>query len=165
MVQEPTNFGVFSDGQTPIASGLNTGGWRTYIKFIVSIFKTVGTGWGNMPAALTEIFANEVLRETVDLTYVTQFRLIINVTTLGSVNAELGVQYSTDSGTNFNGLDNGTQDSNSTVTASLSATGHITTAWTDLASGARADILLRIMGENGDGVADPAVSTVEVQFR
>ena len=165
MVQQPNNFGEFSDGQTPIASGNNSGGWRTFTKFVISIISAGAQSFTNMPAALTELIATDIFRHTEDLTYCTQFRLQVGINVAGFAGSTLGIQYSLDGGTNWFGLDNGTADVISTVTLLLTSNGHIVTAWTDIATLGRADVLLRIVGIDGNGAVDPSFNTLEVQFR
>jgi hypothetical protein len=41
----------------------------------------------------------------------------------------------------------------------------VVSAWTNLATGAKGDIQVRIAGSGGDGVADPAYGTMKVKFR
>jgi hypothetical protein len=51
------------------------------------------------------------------------------------------------------------------VTVSLSAAGHVETAWTNLAAGAIADVFLTVLQNGGDAAADPALGHVSIQFR
>lgn len=123
------------------------------------------TAWTNKNVALQEFLNTNQRRLTVDLTNATQFRIIANVTTQGVSGSVTGIQYSTDGGTTFRGLDNGTANTNSTVTLSDLGTGSKVTAWTNLAAGAKADVLLRITGSGGDGAADPAFSNISIQIK
>jgi len=84
--------------------------------------------------------------------------------TLG-LEANLGIQFSLDSGSNWFGLDNGTADVISAVTLLIGTTGDKLSAWTNLAIAAQADVLLRIIGIDGDGAIDPVLLNIEVQFR
>lgn len=160
--------GDVQDGQTPIGRDLSTGSplWRTYTKF-KGMFLTdpQGIEFNNQPAVLTELFGNPNTRLSEDLTYCTQFRLLTQVTTVGLAGSNLGIQYSLDGGTNWFGLDNGTADVISTVVNLLTSTGHIISGWTDIDSLGRVDVLLRIVGLDGNGVVDPAFTRIEVQFR
>lgn len=70
-------------------------------------------------------------------------------------NPRIYFQYSTD-GVNWIGGGNG---------ISLSSTGAKETDWIDLPSGAIGDIYIRVAQNGGDGVADPAVGLVSIQFR
>jgi hypothetical protein len=51
------------------------------------------------------------------------------------------------------------------VSCSLTSTGVVSSAWLPLVAGAKADVFLAVLQDGGDGVADPAVGAVTVQFR
>lgn len=138
-----------------------------YAPLIPQEFTFIGaiTAWTNKNVALQEFLNTNQRRLTLDLTNATQFRIIMNVTTQGVSGSVTGVQYSTDSGTTFRGLDNGNSGSNSTVTLSDLGTGSKVTSWTNLAAGAKADVILRIAGSGGDGAADPAFSNISIQLK
>jgi hypothetical protein len=121
--------------------------------------------WSNQPSALTELIGTTRYRNQVDLTPYEQFRIVWYVSTAGTAGSVIGVQYSDDGGTTWRGLDNGTSGSNSSVTVSTASTGLVVSAWTNLATGAKGDIQVRIAGSGGDGVADPAYGTMKVKFR
>jgi hypothetical protein len=131
-----------------------------------AIFSGAAATWSNMPLALTEIFGSTIRRRIKDLRGYTQWRLAVDINTGAISTAVLGVQYSLDSGSTFNGLDNGTAATLSTVTANIENSGTLTSAWATLNTAARvADVLLRIAGEGGDGATDPSISTIAVEFR
>ena len=125
--------------------------------------------WTNQPAALTELLGNTIRRCAVDLTNVTQYRLVVKVTTLNAENlAKLGVQYSLDNGSNWFGLDNGTADTISTLTASITgATGFNTHAFANITALAKVEVELRVVGlvSGGSGTGDPAFEKIEIQFK
>lgn len=125
--------------------------------------------WTNQPAALTELFGATEDRSQVDLTNVTQYRLVTNLLVLNAENlARLGVQYSLDSGANWFGLDNGTADVISTVFSDITtATGFNTHAFTNIATAAKADVLIRVVGlvSGGSGTGDPDFAKIEIQFK
>lgn len=119
--------------------------------------------WTNMPAALGEYPSSLTAgfaRAKTDLSGATQARLVAQLSVAGSTNAELRGQYSTDNGSNWLYLDGSTGP-----LVNLSATGMRTGAWVNLAAGAKADVLLRIVGINGDGVVDPAFAMVQLQVK
>ena len=139
-------------------------------KNFINVITMDGGIWTNQPAALTEFLGNAELRVAVDLTNVTQYRLMINLVTtnVDNASAELGVQYSTDSGSNWFGLDNGTADTISTVNVDINAaTGFITMAFTDIVTAGKADVLIRVVGlvSGGAGTGDPDFVKVEIQFK
>ena len=83
-------------------------------------------------------------------------------------NAKLGVQYSTDGGSNWFGLDNGTADTISTLTASTTgSTGFNSHAWATITANGKADVLLRVVGlvSGGAGTGDPDFAGIQIQFR
>jgi len=121
--------------------------------------------WRDMEAGLDEFDENIFHRTKINLIDLLQWRLVHYSEQAGSVNCVLGVQYSTDGGTNWWGLDNGVADSLSTSTNSCDAVGHFVSGWTDLDATAQADVWLRLAGEGGDGAADPRFGNIEVQFR
>ena len=115
----------------------------------------------NLPAALAEYPGNTSKRRTKDLGYFTQFRMSVNIGTVGSAGSIVGLQYSLDGGTNWNGLDNGTAAANSTLTQAIDAVGLFVTAYTNIIAAARVNnCLLRIASSGGDGVADPSISFI-----
>jgi len=155
-----TNF-LRADGTWAAPSG--GGGGTIPVSYT---FVGGATTWTNKPSALTELIGNVNRRQTIDLTNATQFRIILDVQTAGvNSSSVIGVQYSTDGGTTWNGLDNGTAGSNSTVTLADNPTGSKVSAWTNLAASAKADVLVRIAGSGGDGVADPVYNIIAVQFK
>lgn len=118
----------------------------------------------NMGAGLAEL--GGFRRRTVDLQNYTEFRFHTGIQTAGAAGAVLGVQFSVNAGTNWAGLDNGTDATLSTVTNVLTNTGSLVTAWAAIAAAAKvADCLLRIAGSGGDGAADPVISVLSVEFR
>ena len=90
----------------------------------------------------------------------TSSRIIVNVATLGATSAQLRAQYSTDLAT-WNYLD----ASNGPASGVINTTGLKVSAYSALVAGAKADVYLRIVGTDGDGVADPAFGQIEVQFK
>lgn len=123
------------------------------------------TAWTNKNSALQEFLNTTTRRLTIDMTNATQFRIVVDINVAGSTGSVTGVQYSTDGGTTWNGLDNGSAGSNSTVTISDVGTGSKISSWTNLAAGAKADVLVRIAGSGGDGVADPNYSSIALQLK
>jgi len=126
-----------------------------------------GLGWASKPAALTPFRAQSNHDwNQIDLFTFREWRIVtVIISTTTPAGSEIGIQYSTDGGTNWNGLDNGTASVNSTVTAADNVTGLIVTSWTALAPGAMADVVLRCVGENGDGATDVTYGHTQVQFR
>jgi len=117
--------------------------------------------WTSMPAALTEFNANTQGRIKSDLTSATQARIVVKtMSTPGSAGSELRAQYSTDE-SSWNYLDGATGPS----TAITAANTTLVSGWVNLVSGAKADVFLRIVGINGDGVTSPSFGSINVQVR
>ena len=122
--------------------------------------------WSNMGAALADFNDNPIWRTMRDLTDMTEWRYIsVSANSLGTATCETGAQFSIDGGNNWLGLDNGIADSISTATNPCDISGFYVTAWTDLNSTAQTDVWLRVVGQGGNGIADPDFGTVEIQFR
>lgn len=120
----------------------------------------------DMPAATQELGNTTRYRTKLDLTHFSEFRVTARVMTAGVAGGRLGVHYSTDEST-WVWLDG-------TASASAPAAGYVgmasalateVSAWTSLASGAKADVFIRPATNGGDGVADPAFGLVTVQVR
>lgn len=100
-----------------------------------------------------------------DLTNYTQYRLVARVVT-GSASANtprLYAQFHTSFSTTAS--DYSPLGDSGDVNASLTNAGLVATAWTNLASAAKADVFLTVMQNGGDGTADPAVGPVMIQFK
>ncbi len=111
----------------------------------------------DMPAALAERIPEA--RHRVDLTNANQVRMTARVRVVGSANAEIRMQWSADE-TNwfyFDGVDG--------PKINISTLGSKTSLWVNLVAGAKADVLIRFVTINGDGVADPVVSTINLQAK
>jgi hypothetical protein len=120
--------------------------------------------WTNMPLALT--FWNGSHRHIikVDLINYTQCRLVVNKqTTAGAAASKLILRYRTVFSTTVGDY----SDIGSTeVSVAVNTTNNIlTTNWIDLATGAKADIFLSLVGSGGDGILDPAFGQIFAQFR
>lgn len=129
---------------------------------IAVTFVAQGTvaSWGNQPAAETEFLGATRHRIKMDLTNYTQARLIVNVATAGAATpAKIRAQYSTDE-TTWYYLDNASEPS-----VNIDTTGTKVSNWIGLAAGAKADVFLRIVGIDGDGVADPQFGLISLQFK
>ena len=147
------------------------GAWKNCLGFNANLTLYGGNGngasaqWTNMPAGLTEIFTPTdvsvpVSRLLYDLTDASQVRFQVSNTVAGSASAEIRIQYSTDQST-WNYLDNG----NTGLGQNISTTGLHTSSWSNIASGAKGDVYLRIVGINGNATADPLFGLIQVQAR
>lgn len=99
-------------------------------------------------------------RSWVDLSEANQFRVIANINATGAAQAACRVQSSTDNGLNWQDLGEPNQG-----TISLSQSGTIKSDWVSLASGAKAESLLRVACEGGNNNTAPAIGSVKLQAR
>lgn len=111
----------------------------------------------NIASALTEV--NTAYRTKYDLSKCGACRVTTYVKTVGSASAEVRVQYSLDEST-WNYLDGLTGPA-----INISATGTKASAWSSIASLAKADVFIRVVTINGDGAADPVIGNVVLQVR
>lgn len=168
-----SNTWVEKSAENPVGSGGSTawgdisGKPSVYPAALIPTQYTIVAqqAWTNKALALQEFLNTNQRRLSVDMTNATQFRIIAGVTVQGVAASVTGVQYSDDGGTTWRGLDNGTSGVISTVTISDFGTGTKVSAWTNLATGAKADRLIRVVGSGGDGTADPAFSNICIQLK
>ena len=127
--------------------------------------------WDNMGSGagiIEEIVAGDANWRTIlDLTDMSQWRHVVLLdNSAGTAICVTGVQYSTDAGVTWSGLDNGVAGSLSTATNSCDTAGFFVTAWSPLNNTAKSDVLLRIGGiDTGGGAVDVDFGTIQVQFR
>lgn len=137
-----------TDGAPGARGPAGIGGWTV-------LADAAALGWTNMPAATTEIFGGTPARRTKkNLAGATQARIIVNQTIVGSANAQLKLQFSTDQAA---WTDAGP------VVAVGAGTGLKVGAFANLVTAAKADVFLRLAGVNGDGTADPAFSNIDIE--
>ena len=114
--------------------------------------------WTNQPSVLTEFLGATQHRRKHHIKGGAS-RLIVNVVAAGTTGAIIGAQYSID-GINWIYLDDSSQP-----VVDIGSTGLKVSDWALLAADALGDVYLRIVGELGDGVADPAFGLIALQFR
>ncbi len=115
--------------------------------------------WLNQPATLTEIFGSTTLQDKIDATNCVQARFIINVTTVAETGANCHPEY--DAGSGFLEL----ADTAGELDAATDALGLIDTGFMNIDALAKADITIRIVGEGGNAMVDPAFSVMSVEFK
>jgi hypothetical protein len=129
---------------------------------------TGGVGYSNLPAATTEWLGSTRFRHQYDLTNFTQCRLVVSEGgTAPAAGTHIGVQYSLDDGSNWFFMDD-TVDGDlgaETPQITCATNSNIKSAWMTLGAAARADVLLRIVTDDGDGAADPIFFFIDVHFR
>jgi len=140
-----------------ISSGVLSGIPAT-IPFRISL---ATSGAWTMPLALTEWNGSTAGRIKADLTNATQARLIMRMgATPGTAGGELRAQYSTNESV-WDYLDGVSGPACSVAVASTT----VVSAWVTIAAGAKADVFLRMIGINGDGVAGPTFGNFSLQVR
>lgn len=126
--------------------------------------------WTNQPAAQTELTGASIYRRAFDSTNAVSFLLSLYQSTAGASGAYLGLQYSTDAGSTWLWADDGTTSASGACSAhggcaAGTGNGVKSGSKTTLHSGARgSSILFRVVGDLGDGVADPQYFYVAVDF-
>jgi hypothetical protein len=115
--------------------------------------------WTNQPAALTE---TPQTRLSANLALYNEVRLSMNITVAGVSGALLRLQYTTDlsGATGWTYLNGGTGPE-----IAIGSTGIKTSPWATIVTLARAEVLLRLVGINGNGNVDPAFAVSTVQLR
>lgn len=127
----------------------------------VLMFAAPGTAvaWANQPSTLDEFLSRAIHRVKKDLSLVTQARLEVMVSALGASTATIALQYSTDQST-WNYLDGGTGPS-----VAINGGGLKVSSWVNVTGGAKADVFLRLVGNGGDGAADPSFGNCHVELK
>jgi hypothetical protein len=123
-------------------------------------FNAATVAWTDQPSALTELFGLNDRRTRYDLTQFTQARLVANVEVVGNAGATLRAEFATTDGGTYAALDNSTGPN-----VAIDATGTVGSGYVNLTAAAKADVFLRIVGVGGDGVLDPQLGRIAVQFR
>ncbi|MGE0757069.1 MAG: hypothetical protein AB7O38_08615 [Pirellulaceae bacterium] len=120
--------------------------------------------WTNMPAADTNFGGNSSRITRFDLTPFTQCRLVVNKAgTAANAGAKLHLRYYTASSLTVGDY---LQIGTSEVSVAVDTTNTIlSSSWIDLASGAKADVYLNVVGSGGDGAISPVFGTIKMQFR
>lgn len=156
LTQFDSNYGATSGYDTPtsIRDKISNITFPTLVPNNYLIAPTNNV-WNNMPTALTEVFGNQFRRVQINLSNADAVRLTANITTQGAINAVLFAQYSLDQ-SNWNVL---------TSNLNLNPIGFKTTSWEAIPSGARGDVYVRMVGQNGDGTADPVICQLAIQVR
>ena len=134
---------------------------------VICIYRGISLVSTDLPSTLEEVFNTTEKRIYADLREFTKVKIHANIITQGSSGTLMGLQYSTDGGTNWLGIDNDTSSGISTVTLAVEgASGQIKSAFMTLKAGANIEnCLLRVVTDDGDGVADPAFTSIDLEFQ
>jgi hypothetical protein len=151
-------------GQTDLHSHAGGGGGGRYIQLDIHAEADANATWTNMPAAETFLFGNWRHVHKVDLSDSTQGRLVVTkLGTAGNTGAKMILRYSTTFSTSVgNYSDVGTSE----ISVGVDTTNTVLdSGWVNLASGAKADIFLAVIGSGGNGVLDPIFGNISAQFK
>lgn len=117
--------------------------------------------WTAMPAALTEFLGSANGRKRKDLSGITHYRIHVTQSVAGAAGADLNLQYSINAGSTWNACDT----AGAGECAIGTGTGPKNGAWAALVDGAKQDVLLRLVGKDGNASAAPAFRQVYVEFK
>lgn len=121
--------------------------------------------WTSMPAAATLLAGHHRHVARANLASFTQVRLHVNkMGTAGVAGSKMILRYSGSFGTTAATYtaDVGTSE----VSCAIDATDtFVSSAWIDLAEGAKADVFLAIVGTGGNGATTPQYGTIQAEFR
>lgn len=159
---------LYDAGSTTWQNGPVAGGGTTgytvgpYVEFISRqelIFTGGNFDWPNQPAGSQELNNDPSYRKLVDLTNETQYLLAAETQNAGTAGAVLDLEYTTD----LTGASGWTSMAGGTVSMGAAAWSY--TGWQNIPTGAKAVVVLRIVGSGGNGTADPRLRNVLAQFR
>jgi hypothetical protein len=148
-----TNSFLINDGNGNLS-------WVKRSVFIPFLTPSANTAWNTQPTALTEFMGSTRNRVQSDFSSISQVRLSIDIMTAGFANANIKAQYSLDQVTwrYFDAAQSG-------PSVSLSATGLKASLWVDIESGAKTDVVVRIVGITGNGTNSPTFGMITLQAR
>ena len=157
----PTAY-LACDSSGNIITSNPSSGRSTRLAFSAEVPNT----WSNMPSTLQFFDSSSAYVTQIDLTYYNQVRLIVNKQgTAGATGSKLLVRYQATTGTPFDEslyLAIGTSE----VSLAVDTTNNIlVTSWIDLATGAKSDVWVALMGIDGDTTADPVFGNIYAEFR
>lgn len=151
-----THAFVSGKSQGDDATKVSKNEWNAAHVGPVALIASVPTGfvWPAQPAAVTEFCgASTSWRWRANLTNYSTVRLTAQVISAGAASAALRLQYTTDT-TGATGWDY--LDGVSGPSVTVNATGVTVSATVSIATSAKADVLLRLIGINGDGAGGSA---------
>lgn len=114
--------------------------------------------WTRMPSGTNELFSNTSCRVKMNLTSASKYRIFVNQSVVGFSNSTLALEYSTDALTWLSA------ETGTTGRVSTSLIGWRASEFEPLVDEAKADVYLRVIGCNGNGVASPAWRQLRLQF-
>lgn len=147
-----TNSYLFNDGNGNLS-------WKQHQQTITLVAPGAALQWLNHPTLETEFLGSIRNRILIDLSNVTQIRLLLNVTAIGRPLAVIGAQYSTDQSIwgYFDGVTN--------PSVNIGSLGLKISNWINIDTNAMQDIYVRLVGINGNGTVDPSFGLITLQIR
>jgi hypothetical protein len=126
--------------------------------------------WTNMPSATTEFNGGTGVRQYVDFSGAQEVRLRVNRSggTSPPAGSALGVQYSLDDGSSWLAFDGTAAGDLGTIEPQvpIDAVATLKSSWTAIPSAARVTgVLLRIVGDDGNGATSPSFAGCSVDYR
>ena len=149
--------------------GAGEGGWASVGQHrdITFVAANTATTWTAMPSAVTEFRGLTNYRIRADLSGALEMRLCVRVLVAGAVGSNLRPQFSLDGGATFTNLSASEFDWNPPGRALIDTAGQDVqhSGWRTIATSAQTDVLLRLVGQGGDGVASPEFGVITLGLR
>jgi hypothetical protein len=143
---------------TVAAPGGSSGYYR------ISFGDAIPNTWSNMPSTLQFFDSSAAFITVAELTAFTQVRLLINkLGTSGATNSKIYLRYSTtysQTASSYSAI-----GTSSVELAINQSNQFLETAWINLATGAKADVFIALVGDGGDSAADPVFGMIAAEFR
>ena len=143
-------------------------GGATFRRVELAVPVLAALAWTNQPAALSFWLSTATVAKgvtKVDLTGFTQVRLLVNKQgTAGAAASKLILRYKATPFTQVVANYSDIGVSEVSVATNVQNT-FLETAWINLATGAKADVFLALLGSGGDGALDPAFGQVTAEFK
>jgi hypothetical protein len=135
-------------------------------KYMSVAFNTVGNTWAFMPSALTIFDSSNAYVTQLELSSFNQVRLVVNkLGTAGATGSKLILRYQDTGGSPYTASsysDIGTTE----VSVGIATTDNIlVSSWINLASGAKDDVWVTLLGLDGDGTTSPIFGNIYAEFR
>ena len=153
---------AFDNGGNIITSNPTSAGRNTRITFSAEVPNT----WLSMPAAVTFFDNSTGFVTQADLTAYNQVRLIVNKqATAGAASSKIILRYQLTSGAPFTASsysDIGTSEVSVAVNV---ANNILVSSWINMATAAKDDVWVTIVGIDGDGTISPQFGNIYAEFR
>jgi hypothetical protein len=135
-------------------------------KYMSVAFNTVGNTWLDMPSALSFFDSSNTYVTQLELSSFNQVRLVVNkLGTAGATGSKLILRYQDTTGAPFTASsysDIGTSEVSVTVDV---ANNILVSSWINLATAAKDDVWVALLGVDGDGAIDPTFGNIYAEFR